>query len=129
VAVSAENERNRLATAFVVEATSEELMGLWLEWAEEAKLHGCGSPGSRRIAWEQISLGYHETIGTLGGMPVAVSVTFARVLGRVVAFYEGVSQVVDHRLVRAWADKAFPASKGHCNAANFHHCVLTLESA
>ena len=83
---------------------------------------------SRASRGEQISLGYGETVGHFGGMPVAVSVTFARVCGQVIAFYEATSQVVDHRMVEKWTRTAFPASRGRTNATNFHICIHALTS-
>jgi hypothetical protein len=59
-------------------------------------------------------------------MPVCVAVEFAKIDGHVVAFYEGCSQVVDYRKVRAWVDKSFPQSKGHTDATNFGHCLSAL---
>jgi len=125
-----ENEANRLAAVFLVEATDFEALCLWSEWAEEA--HDKDGPlrhRHRRIPWQQISLGYGETVGHFGRMPVAVSVTFARVLGQIIVFYEATSQVVDHRMVDKWLTTAFPASRGKTNATNFHICVHELERA
>lgn len=124
-----ENEANRKVAVYLVEATHNEAHDLWVDWSEESASHGWGDARSPRLPWEQITLGYGDTIGHFGGMPVAVSVTFARVLGQVIAFYEATSQVVDHRMVGKWTQTAFPSSRGKTNATNFHICVQALKDA
>lgn len=124
-----ENEANRKAAVYLVEATDLETHHLWLDWSEESESRGWGEPTHPRLPWEQIALGYGDTVGEFGGMPVAVSVTFARVLGQVIVFYEATSQVVDHRMVEKWTQTAFPASRGRTNATNFHICVDDLRRA
>ena len=125
--LDAENDRNRLATVFLVEASDYEHHHLWLDFSEEARARGWGHPDFPRVPWEQISLGYGETIGHVGKMPVAVSVTFARVRGQAIAFYEATSQVVDYRMVERWTETAFPESRGRTNPTNFHICLHALE--
>ena len=74
-------------------------------------------------------LGYGDTIGHVGDAPVFVTITFARLFGQVIVFYEATSQVVDHRMVADWLTTAFPASRGRTNAMNFHICVHDVERA
>ena len=124
-----ENERNRFDAVFLVEATHNEWHHLWVDWSEESLAHGWGDHQIRRLQWEQISLGYRKTIGHFGGMPVAVSVSFARLRGLVVASYEATSQVVDYRMVEKWRKKEFPSARGHTNASNFHICAHALDDA
>ncbi len=124
-----ENETNRLAAVFLVEANDFAQHHLWLDWSEEAKARGWGPADHPRVAWEQIHIGYGEGVGHIGKRPVFVTVTFARVLGQVIVFYEATSQVVDHEMVEEWTRKAFPASRGKTNATNFHICVHDLRSA
>lgn len=132
----AENEQNRLATVYLIEATYEETHYLWTNWSDEALALGLGDSRMSRVPWEHISLGFGKTIGHFGPkgdeMPVHVSVWFARigssdlVKGHIIAFYEATSQVVDHRMVDKWLPEAFPASRGKTNAANFHNCIFDL---
>jgi len=117
------NELHRKSAVFAVEATSQEMHGLWLEWSEDALIHGFGSPKSRRVPWEQISLGYGHEIGKFHGHPVFVAISFNVVAGRLIAFYEATSRVVEHDMVRKWTETEFPASRGHTNATNFSHAV------
>ena len=122
----AENERNRLATVYLVEATNYESHHLWVDYSEESKRHGWGDARIERVPWEQITLGYHKTIGRCARKPVHVSVTFARVKGQIIAFYEATSLVVDHRIVEQWTAKEFPSSRGKTNPMNFHLCLHAL---
>src|SRR5690348_17770034 len=82
-----------------------------------------------RLSWEQLSPGYLTTIGKLGKRPVCVLVFFARIAGKVVAFYHATSEVVDHKMVEKWLWKKFSpprwdnnTRRAHCDAQNFHHC-------
>lgn len=90
----------------------------------------------QRLAWEQLNPGYMVTVGECAGMPVCVCVTFARIRGRIVAFYYATSQVVDHRMVEKWLAKEFKPPKwdsgtrtAHCDAQNFHLCASAIEAA
>lgn len=122
-----ENERNRREAVYLVEATHFEHHALWLEHSEEARANGWGDRRIRPVPWESISLGYHDTIGHFGRMPVHVSVSFARVLGQVIAFYQATSQVVDHRMIEKWRKKEFPSARGRTDPWNFHTCLHALE--
>ena len=119
---------DRLARAeFVVEATDYERLCLWLEWADEAD--NLGSQRFPRIPWEQDSLGYMKQVGELAGHPVNVCLTFARINGKQVAFWEAVSNVIDHAMIEAWLKtQASPrwdsgTRLAYTNAMNFHHCI------
>lgn len=108
-------------TVFVVEATHAEQHFLWCEW------HG-------RLEWEQDCHGLCPTIGTFGDMPVVVCCSWSRINGRLVLFYEAVSQIVDHRLVEAWIWGRVGNLKwdhghrrAHCDAMNFHLCVNAIK--
>lgn len=121
-----ENDANRRAAVYLIEADDFAQLRLWIEHAEGGDGQGWKSP-FKRVPWEQITLGYSHAIGEFGGMPVCVCVSFARVKGHVVAFYEPTSQVVDHRMVEEWLKTEFPASRGKTNAQNFHNCLGELD--
>ncbi len=120
------NDANRRAAVYLVEADDFAQLRLWIENAEEGDRQGWKSP-FKKVRWEQVGLGYGHEIGKFGGMPVCVCVSFARIKGHLVAFYEATSQVVDHRMVEEWLKTEFPSSRGKTNAQNFHNCLLDLD--
>ncbi len=122
-----ENLRNRQAAVYLIEATDYERHHLWVDHSEHAFEQGWGDPRTPRVPWETITLGYHQTIGHCARLPVHVSVSFARIRGQVIAFYEATSQVVDHRRVEKWLKTEFPRSRGKTNPTNFHHCLDSLK--
>lgn len=116
----AERARRIRETAFVVEATSEEQNSFWLRW-------------NTVLRFEQINPGYWEQIGTMGlrRQAVCISLSWFRIEGKLVAFYEPTSVVVDHDMIEKWVIKTFPVLKGsrrdhHANATNFHNCLHTV---
>lgn len=107
-------------TAFVVEATDFERFCLW-----QARHH--------RLKWSDQPFGFSVTVAQVLGMPVVVSLTFMRVEGQLVLFYEATSQVVDHREVEAWLEKNVPVlcpnregRRSRTDANNFHICEHAL---
>lgn len=104
---------------YMVEATHFEHFMLWKENSER-------QAPMVPLRWEQDTLGHIYTIGELAGNPIAVSVEFAVIDGRRVAFYEATSQVVDHRLVEKWIKEQCPAGTQHCDGMNFAHCVAHI---
>ena len=109
---------------YVVEATHFEMHCLWVENDRE-----------KRVTWEQVSSGYMHTVGYISvnrkKMPVTVTVFFAVLNGKVVAFYESTSQVVDHRMVEAWVKSESSAHRGgnRCDGMNFHQCLSYVRCA
>lgn len=99
------------STVLAVEATSYESMSLWAQW--------CEPRDSRRVpTWDCISLGAWARIGEFGGEPVCVSVSFARIDGSIVAFWECTS-IVSHRpTIDAWIASKMPKAR-RTNATNF----------
>lgn len=99
------------STVLAVEATDFEAMTLWLNWTQ---------PRDERPtpAWSEISLGRWVDVGKLGGDPVCVTLSFARVNGAVVAFYAATSVVSDSRMVDAWVRANMPRAR-LTNAMNF----------
>lgn len=127
-----EQARNIRETVYIVEATSFEKSCLWERWAFNNRYSRVfpdpkNPENAHRVHWADISLGFWKQLGELAGSPVCVSVFFARILGKTIAFYEGSSQVVDMRMVEAWLDEEFPNARGRVNAQNFHNCVGDLE--
>ena len=99
------------STVLAVKATDYELMSLWERW--------CEPRDSRRVpTWDRISLGARSRIGKFGGEPVDVSVSFARIDGSIVAFWECVSIVSHQPTIDAWIVKTMPKAQ-RTNAMNF----------
>lgn len=69
--------------------------------------------------------GWSEIIGTIEGQPVNVSVSFVRIVGRVVCFWYGCSAVVSYPMIEAWlrANCRAYAERHACDAGNFHLCM------
>lgn len=102
---------------YAVEATDFERLSLWREWHE-------------RVRWEDESRGRLCTIGELGGRPIAVTVSWAWIDRRLVAFYEATSQVVDHEAVERWMrSKLLTPGGTHSDAMNFHNIVHAIRRA
>lgn len=101
----------------VVEANSFEQHMLWAENRRR----------DRPQTWEQINPGLWETVGHLDDRPVCVSLSKVRVGNHLLLFIYPTSQVVDHRLIDRWAEKASPQTafiNGRINrvdAMNFHN--------
>ncbi|MFZ2048766.1 MAG: hypothetical protein WAV25_00465 [Minisyncoccia bacterium] len=109
-------------TFFLVEATHFERMCLGKrdEWE----------------GWEEQSSGYICQVGTLARRPVTVGVSWARIKGKLVGFWEAESQVVDYAMIEKWLDKYWSPPKwdggtrnARCNAMNFHHCIHAIREA
>lgn len=66
--------------------------------------------------------GHWLQIGTVDERPICVSIFYAVLNGKKVMFYEGISQLVDHEMIETWRNR-YEGEAGHCNAANFHHCM------
>lgn len=118
-------------TVFVVEADDFAQFYLWRNHSHEhLEMNGRadGRFDGPRHKWEQMNPGYLVTIGKIKKMPVCVSVTWNKIDGYLVAFYEAVSRVVDHDMVRDWINKMTQPGVGHCNAMNFHLCLQEIEA-
>lgn len=97
---------------FAIEATSFEQLSLW-QLNEKSKYIK---------SWEQRFQGWTIVIGHVGNMPVAVCLTYAKLNGHKVVFYEATSEIVDHDMVRKWIDHYNPNQSNHANAMNFGQC-------
>lgn len=71
-------------------------------------------------------------------MPVCISVSWAKLNGHFVMFYEATSEVVDHRKIRKWLKKYYKSSKQYkkagsnivdeTDANNFHLCIQHIDA-
>lgn len=62
------------------------------------------------VAWESAGTGLLTTIGSVGDMPVCISLSKAKIGGKMILLYHATSQVVDHRMVRKLLEDNLPAS-------------------
>lgn len=110
-------------TVDVVEADSYVQLALWREFSKQAYEDGYRtnpSVDALRVPWEQLYSGRNcHTVGKLEGREVNISVDFVRVDGRVVAFWDCYSWVVDYAQIKAWLRTTFP-SANHTDAMNFN---------
>lgn len=110
-------------TFFLVEASSFEKHYLWKEWNEQVK-------------WEGESSGYLIQVGELGGRPVTISISWVRIDGRLVGFWNSPSQVSDYKMVTAWLGENCVTPNwdrgtrnANCDATNFHLCLNAIRDA
>lgn len=106
----------------VVEANSFEHHALW-RFNEMSILH----------QWESARSGLGTTVGKVGKMPVAISLSIDVIDGHRILFYHATSQVVDHRMVEDWLKKNLPVTAfedsdprkrmNHADAMNFHNAL------
>jgi uncharacterized protein YbdZ (MbtH family) len=110
------------ASAYVVNATSDEQHSLWREWSKDAIASGWGSARNERVDWEQDSSGWMRVVGELAGFPINIDLSWAIVDGVLVLFWDGISRVVDYQMCEDWLKEHVPAfAQRHTNATNFHH--------
>ena len=81
------------------------------------------------VRWQQLT-GELATIGLYCKRPICVSVSWVRINGFVVMFYEPTSELVDWRVVKKWLAEEYahvPKWDGsrtpQCDAMNFSHCL------
>ena len=111
-------------TQFVVDATSDEMQMLWEKFCDQSMY----KTPLNVYKWEQLNPGCVKTLGKLADMPVCMSMHWHRINGIMVMFYEGTSQVVDHRMIDQWIEenvhcKDEDGRLAQCNAANFGHVL------
>lgn len=112
-------------TVFVVECNSNEIQMLWEKFCKQS-MH---QTDLTIFDWEQINPGFLETVGHVNDDPVCVSVSWARINGFMICFYEATSNVVNYSMIDVWMkEKCYPTwDKGtryaHCDGANFHHVL------
>lgn len=103
----------------LVAATHEEMHNIWLlHWA----INGTGYYGPDHLqSWEQHGIGLTETVGKIGGLPVNVSMFFARINGLWVGFWYICSRAADYQMAKEWLEKTFKNVKPRAStdATNF----------
>lgn len=119
--MSDETAESRLAkTLFVVQATSFETLCLWSENARQ---------------WEQVYPAWLVTVGELDSRPICVSMSWARIDGHLVMFWEATSAVVDTVQIEKWLSQHFAGKwdsgtrQATTDAMNFHQCLNAIDDA
>lgn len=114
---------------FFVEADSFARLELWSRFSEEGGRFTMHVPEYPRVKWEQDSVSFSVTVGWHGKYPVNVVFTGAWLNGKLVVFYDAVSQVTDSQMVEDWIKaRANPRWDNgtrpvFTDAMNFHHCL------
>lgn len=97
---------------YLIEATDYERLCLWRD--NDTCTH------TSKMKWEEVSMGYWFQIGELDNRPVNLTLCYAILDGKKVAFYESCSQVVDWKMIEDYLSKL---NLPKTNAMNFHHCI------
>ncbi len=114
-----------LKTQFVVEATGCEVLMLWGQFSTESMTKG----KDNTYTWVQHYQGHMITVGEFHGFPVTIALRWFTINGVLVMFWEPISRVVDHEMIKDWllANCAPRWDHGtrlaHTNAMNFHHVL------
>lgn len=108
---------------FLIEATRTEEHFLWKECVQEFKW--CSDK-----QWEQ-GHGNVVRVGEIGDRPVNLTLTWNKIKGIPVCFYDCCSQVVDWKMIEEWLDKNFTRKyngrRAICDAMNFSHCMNYID--
>ena len=113
---------------FLVEATYHEQFVLWQDYFNKPKY------GRKAKSWKQVYTGHGLQIGTINKRPICVQIFYAILNGKKVMFYEGCSELVDHKMIKDWIQywtldniKWDVDRWAHCDAQNFHLCLDGIE--
>lgn len=131
---------NRLKyTFFVVEADSFARQEFWSRHSGQSIVgyirKGDSKQAYGKVNWEQINDGWLVEVGKDHKRPVCISVTWARIDGKLVMFWYPTSQIVNHTIINKWLKKHFKGKwdddrrEAFCDASNFHHCLDAIEEA
>ncbi len=132
-----EIEQRMRRTVAVIEATHTEQFYLWKEWSDESGWDDSHHPGHPQLRWEQMNPGSCLTLGYIEDMPVNISLTWNRIEGQVVLFWEMPSTVTDLRMGEDYLKKMlnpWPTyDKGYrratFDAMNFGNAVSAIREA
>jgi hypothetical protein len=115
---------------FLVDASYTEHFFLWKE-----NFHELTRQYYAVKTWEDEGMGHSINIGEINKRPVCVTLFYTEINGHRVMFYEGTSQVVDHKMIERWLQhwtlKTIRWDNGHrwahSDAMNFHHCIDAIQ--
>ena len=124
--------RQRLKdTKFVVEANGFETLALWEKHSSQSDFK---SPTYNipKFHIEQVNPGWALTIGELAYKPVVMSVSWWKIDGVLIMFYDMVSRMVDYQMKDDWLSKNcdpkdLDGRPANCNAMNFHNVIHYIQ--
>jgi len=96
-------------TIYLVEANSCEMLYLWKEF-------------NTQFYWEQDCSGKIIQIGELDNRPVNIEISWSKINGYRVAFWDACSQVVDYKMIEDWFLDNLPGVH-RTDAMNFHQVI------
>jgi hypothetical protein len=111
-------------TEFTVEADHYAIQSLWEKYAK-----GAMDPTHYNVLnWEQINPGLIRTIGYIKHRPICLEMSWVRLNGHLIMFYEGCSELVDYKMIDEWLDQNCNPTwdndrMARTNATNFHHVL------
>jgi hypothetical protein len=116
---------------FIVEADS---FSRHMLWRENFGINGQNAKVVK--SWEEISEGFLVTVGHFANCQVCVEIFFSIINGKKVMFYDAVSEVVKHSMVKDWLlrySEGITWDNGerwaHCDALNFAQCIEAISQA
>jgi len=104
----------------VIEANDSEKNRCWADWSEDATV----TP-KKPVKWEQQLIVHMIHVGTFGKMPINMSVTFAKIDGRVVVFWYGCSMVTHSQMYDDFIEMVAPNAIRK-KADSFYHVAYTI---
>lgn len=123
---------------FIVEASSFEQLMLWQQHARGSifsvvdKNHNLAF---EQLSWEQSGGGSLVTVGYHCRQPVCISLSWCRIDGQIIMFWEPTSRVVNHEMIEKWLKEHFTRKYDQgtrwasCDANNFGHCLSAIKEA
>lgn len=122
------NEERYPRVEFAVEATDWERTELV---TKNLKLLTPSNETSDGIKVYPVSMGNSilPTIGYVADRPITVSLTFVTIADETVLFYEGMSALVDHKMIKAWIEEHYllPTARGRLyNSSSFLQVMYTI---
>lgn len=86
-----------------------------------------------KTRFTQESMFVTQVVGTLENRPVNVQFVFGTVNGMPIAYWDCISEVVDHAMIRKWFDENYSPTwdggtrRAFTNAANIHHAIQAAD--
>jgi hypothetical protein len=111
-------------TEYVIRATDTEKFFLWKD-IDRIRKQKFTEHRWQNIIWGHISEGRVYTIGKINNRPINIELSWAKLNGHYVTFWESNSELVDYKMLREWLEQTFKHVdiRHYCNALNFHLCI------